>query len=69
MAWTRLFDQHGRATTDGDTHARAPRLPPDGPAVSEADWVQAGKVKALQSEGQFVLVVDGLTSQAKYYKP
>ena len=35
----------------------------------DGDWVQSGKVKAREAEGQFVLVVDGLTSQAKYYKP
>jgi hypothetical protein len=37
--------------------------------MTDMDWVQSGKVNAQEAEGQFVLVVEGLTSQAKYYKP
>jgi len=32
-------------------------------------WVQHGKVRARETEGGLTLEVDGLTSQAKYYKP
>jgi Holliday junction resolvase RusA-like endonuclease len=35
----------------------------------DAAWVQSGKVRAREEGGRFELVVDGLTSQAKYYKP
>ena len=35
----------------------------------DADWTQHGKVRAREAEGVMELVVDGLTSQAKYYKP
>ncbi len=34
-----------------------------------ADWVQSGKVRARATGGVLEIVVDGLTSQAKYYKP
>ncbi|HXA40073.1 MAG TPA: RusA family crossover junction endodeoxyribonuclease [Phenylobacterium sp.] len=32
-------------------------------------WTQHGKVRAREAEGVLELVVDGLTTQAKYYKP
>jgi hypothetical protein len=32
-------------------------------------WTGSGKVRAREGDGQFVIVVDGLTTQAKYYKP
>jgi hypothetical protein len=32
-------------------------------------WTGAGKVRAREIEGRLELVVDGLTTQAKYYKP
>jgi hypothetical protein len=32
-------------------------------------WVGAGKVRARSESGGLELVVDGLTTQAKYYKP
>ncbi|MDR3513813.1 MAG: RusA family crossover junction endodeoxyribonuclease [Caulobacteraceae bacterium] len=32
-------------------------------------WVGAGKVRAREAAGVLELVVDGLTTQAKYYKP
>jgi crossover junction endodeoxyribonuclease RusA len=32
-------------------------------------WTQHGKVRARESEGLVEVVVDGLTTQAKYYKP
>ena len=33
------------------------------------DWVQNGKVRARETGGAIEVVVDGLTTQAKYYKP
>jgi len=33
------------------------------------DWVQSGKVRARETGGAIEVVVDGLTTQAKYYKP
>lgn len=33
------------------------------------DWTSRGKVRAREGGGVFELVVDGLTTQAKYYKP
>lgn len=33
------------------------------------DWTVHGKVRAREGEGTLELVVDGLTTQAKYYKP
>ena len=33
------------------------------------DWTQHGKVRARESEGTMEVVVEGLTTQAKYYKP
>lgn len=35
----------------------------------EAAWTQHGKVRVRETEGAMELVVDGLTTQAKYYKP
>jgi hypothetical protein len=32
-------------------------------------WTQHGKVRAREGEGAMVVEVDGLTTQAKYYKP
>jgi crossover junction endodeoxyribonuclease RusA len=32
-------------------------------------WTQHGKVRAREADGVVELVVDGLTTQAKYYKP
>jgi crossover junction endodeoxyribonuclease RusA len=32
-------------------------------------WTQHGKVRAREADGVVELVIDGLTSQAKYYKP
>jgi Holliday junction resolvase RusA-like endonuclease len=33
------------------------------------DWTQQGKVRARDTEGGLEIVVDGLTTQARYYKP
>ena len=35
----------------------------------EAAWTQHGKVRAREGDGVMEVVVDGLTTQAKYYKP
>ena len=32
-------------------------------------WVQSGKVRAREADGAIEVVVDGLTTQARYYKP
>ena len=32
-------------------------------------WTQHGKVRAREDDGVMEVVVDGLTTQAKYYKP
>ena len=32
-------------------------------------WTQHGKVRAREADGLMEVVVDGLTTQAKYYKP
>ena len=32
-------------------------------------WTGSGKVRAREAGGRFELAVDGLTTQAKYYKP
>lgn len=37
--------------------------------MDDAGWTGRGKVRAREGEGGLVLIVDGLTSQAKYYKP
>ena len=33
------------------------------------EWTHHGKVRARESDGVLEVVVDGLTTQAKYYKP
>ena len=33
------------------------------------DWTQHGKVRAREADGLLEITVDGLTTQAKYYKP
>jgi len=33
------------------------------------DWTSHGKVRAREADGGLEIVVDGLTTQAKYYKP
>ncbi|ATQ42315.1 RusA family crossover junction endodeoxyribonuclease [Caulobacter mirabilis] len=33
------------------------------------EWTGRGKVRAREADGVFEIVVDGLTTQAKYYKP
>jgi crossover junction endodeoxyribonuclease RusA len=35
----------------------------------DAEWTQHGKVRAREAPGTMVVEVDGLTTQAKYYKP
>jgi hypothetical protein len=35
----------------------------------EAEWTGRGKVRAREGGGVLEVVVDGLTTQAKYYKP
>ena len=35
----------------------------------DAEWTGRGKVRARESGGVLEVVVDGLTTQAKYYKP
>jgi hypothetical protein len=37
--------------------------------MDAADWTGRGKVRAREGAEGLVIVVDGLTSQAKYYKP
>ncbi|THD83356.1 MAG: RusA family crossover junction endodeoxyribonuclease [Phenylobacterium sp.] len=32
-------------------------------------WTQHGKVRAREADGAMVVEIDGLTTQAKYYKP
>jgi hypothetical protein len=32
-------------------------------------WTQHGKVRAREGDGAMVVEIDGLTTQAKYYKP
>jgi crossover junction endodeoxyribonuclease RusA len=39
------------------------------PLSEEWAWTQHGKVRAREAEGVLEVVVDGLTTQAKYYKP
>ena len=38
-------------------------------ASVERDWIVSGKVRAREADGAVQLVVDGLTTQARYYKP
>ena len=35
----------------------------------DGDWISHGKVRTRESEGAVEVVVDGLTTQARYYKP
>jgi hypothetical protein len=35
----------------------------------DSDWTHHGKVRAREGDGVFEVIVDGLTTQAKYYKP
>jgi len=35
----------------------------------DGQWTGRGKVRARESGGVFEIVIDGLTTQAKYYKP
>ncbi len=37
--------------------------------MDDSSWTGRGKVRAREDGAALVLVVDGLTSQAKYYKP
>ena len=37
--------------------------------MSDLEWIGRGKVRAREEAAGLVIVVDGLTSQAKYYKP
>ena len=37
--------------------------------MDELIWTGRGKVRAREAAGELIIVVDGLTSQAKYYKP
>ncbi len=32
-------------------------------------WIVSGKVRARETEGAIEVVIDGLTTQARYYKP
>ena len=38
-------------------------------AADTADWIGKGKVRAREVGDLFEIVCDGLTTQAKYYKP
>jgi crossover junction endodeoxyribonuclease RusA len=38
-------------------------------AGDDASWIGRGKVRAREDGAGLIIVVDGLTSQAKYYKP
>lgn len=38
-------------------------------ALDGMDWTHHGKVRAREAGGELTLVVDGLTTQGKYYKP
>ena len=42
-------------------------LTADAPDID--DWIGRGKVRARERAGVLEVVVDGLTTQAKYYKP
>jgi hypothetical protein len=35
----------------------------------EDDWTHHGKVRAREAGGELTIIVDGLTTQGKYYKP
>jgi hypothetical protein len=38
-------------------------------STARDDWIHHGKVRAREAEGLLEVTVDGLTTQAKYYKP
>ena len=38
-------------------------------ASVDGDWVISGKVRAREHDGAVQIVVDGLTTQSRYYKP
>jgi hypothetical protein len=38
-------------------------------AMMSDEWIQSGKVRAREADGAIEVVVDGLTTQARYYKP
>lgn len=40
-----------------------------GEAKKTDDWVVSGKVRAREHDGGIEIVIDGLTTQARYYKP
>lgn len=37
--------------------------------AAEPGWTASGKVRARETDGALVIAVDGITTQAKYYKP
>ncbi|MCE3288321.1 MAG: RusA family crossover junction endodeoxyribonuclease [Caulobacter sp.] len=37
--------------------------------MTDDDWTHHGKVRAREADGVLEIVVDGLTTQARYYKP
>ena len=39
------------------------------PLPDDRAWTQHGKVRAREADGVMEVVIDGLTTQAKYYKP
>ncbi len=44
-------------------------MAPDGAAEDRTPWIGSGKVRAREHVGGVQIAVDGLTTQAKYYKP
>ena len=39
------------------------------PRTADEGWVVSGKVRAREHGGAIEIVIDGLTTQARYYKP
>lgn len=37
--------------------------------MAQDDWIGIGKVRARERDGAVEIMIDGLTTQAKYYKP
>lgn len=37
--------------------------------MGDQEWVVSGKVRAREQSGALTIAVDGITTQAKYYKP
>jgi crossover junction endodeoxyribonuclease RusA len=37
--------------------------------MTDTGWIGAGRVRAREADGILEILVDGLTTQAKYYKP